>query len=68
MSRILRLALPAPDIVEAIRGGWPDQRVVLEEPERLLPRGSDGHRQETATRRAPRAAVGVCLDRLAVLF
>ena len=30
VSRILRLALLAPDLVEAILGGWADQRVVLE--------------------------------------
>ena len=37
VSRILRLALLAPDIVEAILGGWADQRVMLERMERPLP-------------------------------
>ena len=37
--RILRLALLAPDIVEAILGGWADQRVMLERLERPLPAG-----------------------------
>jgi hypothetical protein len=37
VSRILRLALLAPDIVEAILGGWADQRVMLERLERPLP-------------------------------
>ena len=36
VSRILRLALLAPDIVEAILGGWADQRVMLEP---MLPLG-----------------------------
>ena len=36
-SRSLRLALLAPDIVEAILGGWADQRVMLETLERPLP-------------------------------
>jgi hypothetical protein len=39
VSRILRLALLAPDIVEAILGGWADQRVMLERLERSLPAG-----------------------------
>ena len=37
MSRILRLALLAPDIVEAILGGWADQRVMLQRLEKPLP-------------------------------
>jgi hypothetical protein len=39
MSRILRLALLAPDIVEAILGGWADQRVMLVRLEWPLPMG-----------------------------
>ena len=38
-SRILRLALLAPDISEAILGGWADQRMMLEQLERPLPMG-----------------------------
>jgi hypothetical protein len=37
VSRILRLALLAPDVVEAILGGWADQGVILESLERPLP-------------------------------
>jgi hypothetical protein len=37
VSRILRLALLAPDLVVAILGGWADQRVMLEKLERPLP-------------------------------
>ena len=37
VSRILRLALLAPDVVGAILGGWADQRVMLERLERPLP-------------------------------
>ena len=39
VSRILRLALLAPDLVEAILGGWADQRLMLEKLERPLPVG-----------------------------
>ena len=46
VSRILRLALPAPDIVEATLGGWADQRVMLERPERRLPVGWEGQRTQ----------------------
>ena len=45
VSRILRLALLAPDIVEAILGGWADQRVMLEKLERPLPMGWEGQRR-----------------------
>ena len=38
-SRTLRLTLLAPDTVEAILGGWADQRVMLERLERPLPVG-----------------------------
>jgi hypothetical protein len=37
VSRILRLALPAPDIVEAILAGWTHQALMLEKLERPLP-------------------------------
>src|SRR3954463_14824175 len=36
VSRILRLALLAPDLVEAILAGWADQRVMPEKLERPL--------------------------------
>jgi hypothetical protein len=41
VSRILRLALLAPDLVEAILGGWADQRVMLERLKRPLPMGQE---------------------------
>ena len=44
VSRILRLALLAPDLVEAILGGWADQRVMLEQLERPLPLGWEEQR------------------------
>ena len=44
MSRILRLALLAPDLVEAILGGWADQQVMLERLERPLPVGWEEQR------------------------
>jgi hypothetical protein len=48
VSRILRLALLAPDIAEAILGGWADQRVMLEKPERPLPVGWEEQRRAVA--------------------
>src|SRR4051794_17884810 len=44
VSRILRLALLAPDLVEAILGGWADQRVMLERLARPLPAGCEEQR------------------------
>ena len=46
VSRILRLALLAPDIVEAILGGWADQRVMLERLEKPLPIGWEEQRAQ----------------------
>lgn len=46
VSRILRLALLAPDIVEAILNGWADQRVMLEQPKRPPPVGWGEQRRE----------------------
>ena len=48
VSRILRLALLAPDIVEAILGGWADQRVMLEQLDRPLPVGWEEQRRAVA--------------------
>src|SRR3954469_21013478 len=44
VSRILRLALLAPDLVDAILGGWADQRLVLQKLERPLPVGWEEQR------------------------
>jgi hypothetical protein len=44
VSRILRLALLAPGILEAILGGWADQRVMLEKLEGPLPMGWEEQR------------------------
>ena len=41
VSRILRLALLAPDIVEAILAGKTDQALMLEKLERRLPASSE---------------------------
>ena len=49
VSRILRLALLAPDLVEAILGGWADQRVMLEKLERPLPVGWEEQRRVLAS-------------------
>jgi hypothetical protein len=45
VSRILRLALLAPDIVDAILGGSKDQGMVLEQLERPLPTSWDEQRE-----------------------
>jgi hypothetical protein len=45
VSRILRLALLAPDIVEAILGGRTDQALMLEKLERPLPTSWEEHRK-----------------------
>ena len=55
VSRILRLALLAPDIVEAILGGWADQRVMLEKLERPLPVGWEEQRRAIARSSSARA-------------
>jgi hypothetical protein len=44
VSRILRLALLAPDIVDAIVGGRADQSLILEQLERRLPANWDEQR------------------------
>lgn len=45
VNRVLRLALLAPDIVEAILGGWADHRVTLEKLEQPLPVGWEEQRR-----------------------
>jgi hypothetical protein len=44
VCRILRLALLAPNTVDAIVGGWADHRVMLEQLERPLPAGWEEQR------------------------
>ena len=53
MSRILRLALLAPDMVEAILAGRTDQDMMLERPERLAPgaRKSNANNSDADTRK-----------------
>jgi hypothetical protein len=46
VSRILRLALLAPDIVEAILTGRTDQRMMLEQLERPLPASWEEQREQ----------------------
>jgi hypothetical protein len=46
VSRILRLALLAPDIVEAILGGRSDQTLMLETLERPLPASWEEQRDQ----------------------
>jgi hypothetical protein len=46
VSRILRLALTAPEIVEAILAGTEDQAVMLEQLERPLPMRWDEQRDQ----------------------
>jgi hypothetical protein len=65
VSRILRLALLAPDIVEAILGGWADQRVMLKRLERPLPVAWEEQREYlnpaprcSRSRSAPRCSGG----------
>jgi hypothetical protein len=55
-SRTLRLALQAPEIVEAILGGWADQQVILEKLERPLPMGRDEQRHRLMMREGTAAA------------
>jgi hypothetical protein len=45
VSRVLRLALLAPDIVEAILGGSADQRLMLERLDGPLPMRWEGQRE-----------------------
>jgi hypothetical protein len=55
VSRILRLAVLAPDIVEPILGGWTDQQVMLERLERPLPMGWEEQRRAIARSRSAMA-------------
>jgi hypothetical protein len=55
VSRILRLALLAPDLVVAILGGWADQRIMPERLERPLPVGWEDQRRAIARDRSAMA-------------
>jgi hypothetical protein len=57
VSRVLRLALLAPDLVEAILRGLADERVMLEQFERPLPGVGDGRRRALLHGRSIRLAV-----------
>jgi hypothetical protein len=46
VSRILRLALLAPEIVEVILAGWTDQALMLERLERPLPLNWEEQREQ----------------------
>ena len=59
VSRILRLALPAPDMVEAILAGQADQALVLERLERPLPTAWYEQR-ESLRHEAATADTGFC--------
>ena len=56
VSRILRLALLAPDLVEAMLCGWADQRVMRQELERPLPLGWELQRANVCVGRAEQPA------------
>ena len=53
VSRILRLALLAPDIIEAILAGRTDQALVLEKLERRLPASWEEQRRRLIARMGP---------------
>jgi hypothetical protein len=53
VSRILRLALLAPDILEAILAGTEDQAVMLEQLERPLPMRWDEQRRSSSRKPEP---------------
>jgi hypothetical protein len=55
VSRILRLALLAPDIIEAILAGKTDQALMLEQLKRLLPASWEEQRRQPALALAARS-------------
>ena len=56
LSPLPHLPLQAPEIVEAILGGWADQQVILEKLERPLPMGRDEQRHRLMMREGTAAA------------